>query len=109
MGTITAPPPSTPLLEGTQVEELPAAVTETQLATPWQVLVHDDPITLMSYVTLTLQKIFGYSLPKAERLMLTVHKTGKAVVWAGDKEHAELYAQKLHSWMLKATIVRAPC
>jgi len=109
MDTSVAPPRTAPRLAGTQIEERPATEVETQLATPWQVLVHDDPITLMSYVTLSLQKVFGYSLAKAERLMLTVHKSGKAVVWAGDKEHAELYAQKLHSWMLKATIARAPC
>jgi ATP-dependent Clp protease adaptor protein ClpS len=29
---------------------------------PWIVLVWNDPINLMSYVTFVLQKLFGYSL-----------------------------------------------
>ena len=28
---------------------------------PWVVIVWNDPINLMSYVTLVLQKLFGYS------------------------------------------------
>ena len=33
------------------------------LDTPWVVLVWNDPINLMSYVTFVLQKLFGYSKP----------------------------------------------
>ena len=43
-------------------------------------IVWNDPINLMSYVTLVLQKLFGYSLEKATELMLDVHHKGKAVV-----------------------------
>ena len=41
---------------------------------PWIVLVWNDPINLMSYVTLVLQKLFGYSKEKATALMLDVHE-----------------------------------
>ena len=34
---------------------------------PWLVIVWNDPVNLMSYVTYVFQKLFGYSLPKATR------------------------------------------
>src|SRR4029078_7313832 len=40
---------------------------------PWVVIVWNDPINLMSYVTLVLQQLFGYSRTRATRLMLQVH------------------------------------
>ena len=33
---------------------------------PWIVIVWNDPINLMSYVTYVFQKLFGYSREKAE-------------------------------------------
>ena len=50
---------------------------------PWIVLVWNDPINLMSYVTLVFQQLFGYSLEKATALMLDVHEKGRAVVSNG--------------------------
>ena len=47
---------------------------------PWVVIVWNDPINLMSYVTFVFQKLFGYSREKATKLMLDVHHKGKAVV-----------------------------
>ena len=43
-------------------------------------IVWNDPINLMSYVTFVLQKLFGYCLEKATALMLDVHHKGRAVV-----------------------------
>ena len=53
---------------------------------PWIVIVWNDPINLMSYVTLVFQKLFGYSKAKATQLMLQVHNDGKAVVSSGNRE-----------------------
>jgi ATP-dependent Clp protease adaptor protein ClpS len=47
---------------------------------PWVVIVWNDPINLMSYVTWVFQKLFGYSLEKATELMLDVHEKGRAVI-----------------------------
>src|SRR6187431_2505086 len=71
---------------------------------PWIVLVWNDPINLMSYVTFVLQKLFGYSLEKAEALMLDVHQKGRAVVSTGSKEKAELDVFRLHEHGLWATM-----
>ena len=71
---------------------------------PWVVIVWNDPINLMSYVTLVLRKLFGYSESKATRLMLRVHNEGKAVVSSGTREKAELDVSRLHAHGLWATM-----
>jgi ATP-dependent Clp protease adaptor protein ClpS len=71
---------------------------------PWIVIVWNDPINLMSYVTFVLQKLFGYSHEKAEALMLDVHHKGRAVVSNGTKEKAELDVFRLHEHGLWATM-----
>jgi len=72
--------------------------------TPWVVIVWNDPINLMSYVTFVLQKLFGYSRDKATKLMLDVHHKGKAVVSNGTREKAELDVFRLHEHGLWATM-----
>ena len=74
----------------------------TQLDQPWNVLVYDDPVNLMEYVTKILMKIFGYPRSKAEVMMLEVHNQGRSIVWSGGKERAELYVQQLHEAQLTA-------
>jgi ATP-dependent Clp protease adaptor protein ClpS len=78
--------------------------TETRLARPWKVIVHDDPINLMTYVTHVFMRIFGYPRPRAEQLMLEVHQRGRSIVWTGDRERAEVYVLKLHAAHLLATL-----
>ena len=71
---------------------------------PWIVLVWNDPINLMDYVTFVLQKLFGYSLADAEQLMWDVHTKGRAVVSNGTREQAELDVFRLHEHGLWATM-----
>ncbi len=73
---------------------------------PWIVIVWNDPINLMSYVTFVLQKLFGYSLEKATGLMLDVHHKGRAVVSSGPREKAELDVFRLHEHGLWATMTQ---
>ena len=80
------------------------AETETQRALPWNVVVHNDPITLMSYVTMVFQRLFGYPYPKAYSLMMEVHTQGRSVVWSGAREQAEIHVQRLHSHQLLASL-----
>jgi ATP-dependent Clp protease adaptor protein ClpS len=81
--------------------------TETDLDTPWNVIVYDDPVNLMSFVTLVLKRVFGYPQQKAEALMMEVHKLGSSVVWTGAREKAELYVQQLQSFQLLAAMKKA--
>ena len=82
----------------------PSIDTNLAIDRPWIVLVWNDPINLMSYVTYVLQKVFGYSNEKAESLMLDVHEKGRAVVSNGSKEKAELDVFRLHEHGLWATM-----
>src|SRR5881409_1372095 len=71
---------------------------------PWIVIVWNDPVNLMSYVTWVLQKLFGYPRAKAEKLMMDVHTKGKAVVSNGTREKAESDVSRLHAHGLWATM-----
>ena len=94
-----APPETVPLGDlGTVLDE------EVTTDRPWLVIVWNDPINLMSYVTYVLQKLFGYSKDKATALMLDVHHKGRAVVSSGTRERAELDVYRLHEHGLWATM-----
>jgi ATP-dependent Clp protease adaptor protein ClpS len=71
---------------------------------PWLVIVWNDPINLMSYVTFVFQKLFGYSRSKAHVLMMEVHNDGRSLVWSGARERAEAYVSALHQCGLWATL-----
>ena len=75
---------------------------------PWLVVVHNDPVNLMSYVTLVFQKVFGWTRVRAEKHMMEVHSRGRSIVWSGAREQGELYVQQLHSHLLLATLERSP-
>lgn len=70
----------------------------------WNVIVWNDPINLMSYVTYVFQKLFGHSLEKATKHMLEVHNEGRSVVETCERERGELYVGKLHDFGLQATL-----
>ena len=84
--------------------EQPRGADDPEYDRPWIVIVWNDPINLMSYVTYVFQKLFGYSLEKATKLMMDVHHKGKAVVSQGTKEKAELDVSRLHEHGLWATM-----
>ena len=75
---------------------------------PWQAVVWDDPVNLMSYVTHVFREYFGLPKPQAERLMLAVHNEGRAVVAEGAREQMELHVQAMHDYGLWATVRQAP-
>ena len=76
----------------------------TERDVPWIVIVWNDPINLMSYVTWVFQKLFGYSKQKATSLMMDVHEKGRAVVASGTREKCELDVFRLHEHGLWATM-----
>jgi ATP-dependent Clp protease adaptor protein ClpS len=86
--------------------EQPVGADDPEYDRPWVVIVWNDPINLMSYVTLVFQKLFGYTRVHATRLMLQVHNEGKSVVSSGNREKAELDVARLHSYGLWATMQR---
>jgi ATP-dependent Clp protease adaptor protein ClpS len=73
---------------------------------PWVTIVWNDPVNLMSYVTLVFQKLLGHPRPKAEALMLDVHHKGRATVSSGPREKMEADVAKLQAAGLWATMAR---
>ena len=94
------------LMAGSSTMEAPVEETVVGTDTPWLVIVWNDPVNLQNYVVMVLQKLFGYSLEKATRLMLEVHNDGKSVVSHGTREKAEIDVARLHATGLWATMER---
>lgn len=82
----------------------PETRTQEATATPWNVVVHNDPVNLMTYVTRVFQQVFGYPKARAEKHMLEVHQAGRSILWTGEREPAEAYVQQLHTALLLATV-----
>jgi ATP-dependent Clp protease adaptor protein ClpS len=87
---------------GTAIAERP--VDEVLTQTPWVTIVWDDPVNLMSYVTHVFVTYFHYTKSKAEKLMLQVHTTGKAIVSSGSREAMERDVTAMHEYGLWATL-----
>jgi ATP-dependent Clp protease adaptor protein ClpS len=80
---------------------------EDALALPWNVVVHNDPVNLMSYVTMVFQRVLGFPRDKATRHMLEVHHKGRSLVYTGERERAEAIVEQLHGYLLLATLEQA--
>lgn len=74
------------------------------LGRPWTLVVWDDPVNLMTYVTWVFTSYFKFSKQKAERLMLQVHTEGKAAVASGSREEMERHVEAMHGYGLQATL-----
>jgi len=89
---------------------LPDADTKTEdeveHSSVWNVVVLNDPVNLMSYVSMIFKRVLGMSDQQAEKHMLEVHELGRSVVWSGDREKAENYVFQLQSWHLTAILER---
>ncbi len=78
---------------------------------PYAVVVHNDDMHTWPYVIELLQKVFGYARPKAYLLTATIHFTGRAIVWSGPLEVAELKRDQIRGFgpdFYAATPVRFP-
>ena len=74
---------------------------------PWVTIVLNDPVNLMSYVAYVFRSYFGHPPAEAERLMLQVHLTGRAVVATGPREEMERHVEAMHDFGLWATLEKA--
>jgi ATP-dependent Clp protease adaptor protein ClpS len=97
-----AGPASTPVRE-----EVVEPLDDVRPDAPWDVIVWDDPVNLMSYVVHVFRQVFGYPEAVAHKLMLEVHEQGRSLVASEPRERAETYVQQLHGYGLQATMERA--
>ena len=88
----------------TETVAVPTVDTQTsdELSSPWQVVVLNDPVNLISFVVLVIRRVFGYSESKAVAMTMDVHEKGKSIVWTGEREKAEMYVQQLQGFQLLA-------
>jgi ATP-dependent Clp protease adaptor protein ClpS len=64
---------------------------------PYAVIVHNDDLHTFQYVIETFTKVFGYPLGKGYALALEIHCSGRAIVWSGSLEVAELKRDQIRS------------
>lgn len=77
----------------------------TRLLPPYKVIVYNDDYNEMNYVVFALMHSVNIlTKQEAERIMLTAHLTGRAIVTVCPKEIAEYYQERLLSYNLTATI-----
>jgi len=65
---------------------------------PYNVILMNDDDHSVVYVVNMLKKIFGYPDEKGLKMAKEVHEKGKAIVWTGTKELAELKQEQVHSY-----------
>ena len=69
---------------------------ETVLEPLYRVLIHNDDVTPMDFVTHILVTIFFLGYPEAVEIMLDAHRTGMSVVQILPKAEAERRINKAH-------------
>ncbi|MTD13349.1 ATP-dependent Clp protease adapter ClpS [Nakamurella sp. YIM 132087] len=96
------------VMSATAPTRSPEQVTDEITApdSPWVTIVWNDPVNLMSYVTWVFQKLLGHPKPRAEKLMLDVHRRGRATVSVGTREAMEADVAKLQGAGLWATLAQ---
>ena len=88
-----------------QVKPEEIVLNRTKLLPPYKVIVHNDDYNEMNYVIFALvHAVNTLTVPEAERIMLTAHLNGQAIVIVCPREVAEYYQERLLSYQLTATI-----
>ncbi|HLI09718.1 MAG TPA: ATP-dependent Clp protease adaptor ClpS [Ktedonobacteraceae bacterium] len=76
-----------------------------RLLPPYRVILFNDEYNEMNYVVFALlHAVSSLTQQEAERIMLTAHLKGNAIVIVCPKETAEYYQERLLSYGLTATI-----
>ncbi|MEZ5374039.1 MAG: ATP-dependent Clp protease adapter ClpS [Microthrixaceae bacterium] len=98
--------PGVSAMAGTSPDVLERTETDesSSLDRPWVVIVWNDPVNLMEYVTFVFQSVLGLPKEQATKLMLDVHHKGRATVASGTRERCELDVFRLHEHGLWATM-----
>ncbi len=75
--------------------------TGTGLGRPWRVIVLNDNHNTFEGVAFALSSVLpGVSYDDGMRLANRIHSTGRAIVWSGHREQAELYWTQLEDFGL---------
>ena len=72
--------------------------TQTRRIPPYHVILHNDDHHSFEFVVDVLQKALGFNDQRAFLLTHTAHTEGRAVVWTGPKEVAELKVEQIETF-----------
>jgi ATP-dependent Clp protease adaptor protein ClpS len=75
----------------------PKSDTRTRRIPPYNLILANDDDHSMEFVVGVLRKILGISAEQAMTLMMEAHTSGRAIIWTGPKEVAELKAEQMHT------------
>jgi ATP-dependent Clp protease adaptor protein ClpS len=84
------------IVAGTQPQE--KEEVKTRRMPPYHVILENDDHHSFEFVVEVLRKALAYTEEKAFLLTHEAHTKGRAVVWTGSKEVAELKAEQLQSF-----------
>ena len=76
----------------------PREETRTRLLPPYHVILENDDLHSMDFVIDVLCKVLGCPVEHADLLMMEAHNSGRAVIWTGPKEVAELKAEQVQTF-----------
>ncbi len=76
----------------------PERATRPKKQPPYAVIVENDDFHTFEYVIEALCKICGHSLEKAFLLAQEIHTSGRAIVWSGALEVAELKRDQIREF-----------
>jgi len=64
----------------------PEVIVEEEVDKPWRLILYNDDVHTFDEVIHQVQKALGCSIEEAEKITVTVHTEGKAVVYKGSFE-----------------------
>lgn len=73
----------------------PREETHTRRIPPYNVILLNDDHHTQEFVIGVLTKVLGCKNERAYQLMMEAHTTGRAVIWTGTKEGAELKQEQV--------------
>src|SRR5262245_23065599 len=76
----------------------PREQTRTRKVPPYHVILENDDHHSFEFVVDVLRKALGYATERAYQLTMLAHTSGRAVVWTGSKEVAELKAEQIRTF-----------
>lgn len=76
----------------------PRETTRTRRVPPYHLILANDDHHSMDFVVEVLRKVLGVPMERAVLLMLEAHTSGRAIVWTGPKEVAELKADQVQTF-----------
>ena len=88
---------------GTATAERPA-ITRSRALPPWRVLLHDDDVNDMNFVTRAIQQLTPLRRGEAWDRMIEAHRSGVALLLVTHREHAELLQEQFTSLTLTVSI-----